>query len=247
MIDVKIAGNDYKLFGNPKGQNSSKWNRATKLARRYEELDTKFRRMVKRGKKYTETKRCALALLLMMQTGIRVGNESSASGYMTKPGKFAIANGKKPQFVMTYGLTTLKKEHVRLTAKAVHLKFLGKKQVENKFVVNDAEIVKAFKNLLVDYDSDTLFGTTDYQINKFIKTYVGEGFTAKDFRCMKANLIAWENAQTYEWSSLKRRDFRKQLKDVFTNVADQLNNTIGVCKKSYVHEALPAYLLELNS
>lgn len=231
------------MFGNVKGGFKSKWNRATKLGYRFNELDQKFRQIIMRGYRDTEHKRCALALLLMMHTGVRVGNDSSAAGYWTKVGKFS----KKPSvFVHTYGLTTLTSEHLWFTGNKAHLQFEGKKQVVNKFVITDAEIVKGLKNLVKNYSGETLFGLTDYTLNRFIKTYVGSQFTAKDFRCMKANLYAWEIAEQLSWTGIKKGILKKQIREIFVYVSERLNNTPGVCKKSYVHDALPMYFTELG-
>lgn len=234
MEQIQINSRIYTMFGKIRGHQKDKWNRATKLAYRFEELDEKFRGICRRGiQSNTEHSRCALALLLMMHTGIRVGNEGSAEGYMTKPHPYS---NKKPEFVQTYGLTTLKWEHITLKGKRMDIEFLGKKQVENGFYLTDATIVHYMKVLKsVSGSAAVVFGVTDYMLTKFIKKYVGKGFTPKDFRCMRANMYAWDIAGDIEWDEKEtKKEMRESIKVVYEYVSQQLCNTPGVCKKSYV-------------
>lgn len=253
MHKVNINGSSYRFFGSVRGHLSNKWNRSTKLADRFIELDKKFRGIVERGVRgakhngATEHSRCALALLLMMHTGIRVGNEGSAEGYMTKPHPYSK---EKPKFVQTYGLTTLLWEHIKLNRTSVELFFVGKKQVDNKFQLYDPQIVKWLRIMKDTHlsNQDQVFYISDYQLTKFIKRYVGRSFSPKDFRCMRANMYAWEFATTIDWAAIPTKGaFKKDLKAMYEFVASKLNNTPGVCRKSYVHEGLPDYLLELNN
>jgi DNA topoisomerase IB len=247
MQSVTIAGSKYLVFGKVRGHQSNKWNRATKLAYRFNELNEKFRGIVKRGiYNNTEHSRCALALLLMMHTGIRVGNEGSAEGYMTKPHPYSK---EKPKFVKTYGLTTITWDHVTVLRNKVVLLFTGKKSVSNSFTLYDKFIRIAFKALQDNSQNNcTVFGVTDYMLTKFIKKYVGKGFTPKDFRCMKGNLYAWEYAAIINWSSIPTKKlFKKELKHMYEFVAGYLNNTPAVCKRNYVCNKLEDYLGDKTS
>lgn len=243
MEKVKIKGRHYLVGGKIRGQQKNKWNRAAKLAYRFDELDKKFRCIVDRGNAYTEHARCALALLLMMHTGIRVGNEGSAEGYMTVPHPHSK---KKPEFVKTYGLTTLLKQHFVIGRKSVKISFVGKKQVDNYFTITDPQLVTQLKFMFLYSQTDTAFGITDYMLTKFIKKYVGKGFSPKDFRCMRANLYAWEVAADLSWDEMEtKKEFRESLKVVFCAVSEKLNNTPGVCKKSYVCPELSVHLEDI--
>ena len=137
MTTVQIFGREYGFCRSAKANYEDKHNRMVKLALRFEELSEKFDRMIEKGGYVTDTARCALACKMMMYTGIRIGNEGSAEGYITKP----HPNSKKePEFVQTYGLTTLLPEHVLVKGRKVFLNFIGKKQVENSFtLIGDSE------------------------------------------------------------------------------------------------------------
>lgn len=250
METIKIYTHTYGLFGKVRGHQKDKFNRATKLAYRFEELDAKLRGIVQRGiVSNTEHSRCSLALLLMMNTGIRLGNEGSAEGYYTKP--HPHQKDQTVRFVQTYGLTTLKPEHIEIVNyKKCLIDFVGKKQVANSFVVTDKELVR-WLAILKDYslgDAGELpvFGITPYMLTKFVKKHVGRAFSPKDFRCMKANLYAWEFANEMKWPCHTKKETKQQIKTMYDKVAQMLNNTPGVCKKSYVCPKLELFFNQNN-
>lgn len=237
MITINIFGTDYGFCRSAKANYEDKHNRMVKLACKFEELSDKFDRMIEKGSYVTDVARCALACKMMMYTGIRIGNEGSAEGYITKP----HPNSKKePEFVQTYGLTTLLPEHVLVKGRKVHLNFVGKKQVENSFTL-EGTLAKQVKEVLKTVEEgETLFEVTEYELTKFIKKYVGRRFTPKDFRTLRANMCAWVKFSEIcerELPSTKS-EFNKEVKEIATYVSENLNNTPGVCKASYIDNQL---------
>lgn len=233
ITKVNIFGTEYGFCRSAKASYIDKHNRMVKLAVQFEELSEKFDRMIEKGDYVTDTARCALACKMMMYTGIRIGNEGSAEGYVTKP----HPNSKKePEFVQTYGLTTLLPEHVLVKGRKVYLNFIGKKQVENSFTLT-GELAKQVKEVLKTVEQgETLFEITEYELTKFIKKYVGRRFTPKDFRTLRANMYAWEKYTEIckrELPSTKT-EFNKEIKEICTYVSEHLNNTPSVCKVSYI-------------
>lgn len=239
MTQVIINGTLIQMFGKVKGNNNNKFNRAAKLAYSFEELDAKFNRFIEKGSCTTENARCALALRLMMYSGIRVGNEGSAEGYMTKP----HPNSKKePEFVQTYGLTSITKEHILFKRKRCYLNFVGKKQVENSFIL-EKDLSIQLLELHDNYQAETLFDITAYQLTKFIKRYVGKQFSPKDFRTMKANIEAWNilGSILNRPRATAQREIKAEVKEIALHVSECLNNTPSVCKKSYIDDMLFIY------
>lgn len=234
MIRVKINGKEYCFFGSVNGSNSNIWHKATKLAYMFNELDSKLAAMAKRGNYDTHVARCATAVRMMMYTGIRVGNESSAEGYMTKP--HPNDKKRKPEFVQTFGLTTLKPEHIEFNQRYAKVRFAGKKCIENFFQVTDKELVRALKTLHKEADG-TVFGVSHYELSKFVKKYVGRQFTPKDFRTMRANMYAWEKWCELPYPSTKK-ELNALIKEVAVHVSEHLNNTPAVCKRSYIDDGL---------
>lgn len=232
MNTIYIYGVEYGFCRSTNCNYSDKFNRAVKLANMYEELSDKFDRMIARGQYASEQARLALACKLMMYTGIRIGNEDSAEGYVTKP----HPNSKKePRFVQTYGLTTLLREHIEFRGKKAYLNFLGKKQVENTFTITGL-LARQVKKMFDTYEAEKLFDITDYTLTKFIKKYVGKNFTPKDFRTMRANMYAYEMLEELmeREQPTRKSDYNKEVKEVATFVSEHLNNTPGVCKANYI-------------
>ena len=233
LTKVNIFGTEYGFCRSAKANYEDKFNRAVKLALRFEELSEKFDRMIEKGGYVTDTARCALACKMMMYTGIRIGNEDSAEGYITKP----HPNSKKePEFVRTYGLTTLLPEHVLVKGRRVYLNFIGKKSVENSFTLT-GELARQVREVLKTVEEgETLFEVTEYELTKFIKRYVGRRFTPKDFRTLRANMYAYEKFAEICGRELPgtKKEFNAEVKEIATYVSEHLNNTPGVCKKSYI-------------
>lgn len=243
MEKFKIGKETICFYGKQRGSNTNKFNRVNKLASMYNELHKKFLNMAERGyNSCTENYRCAVATLLLMETGIRVGNETSAEGYNTVP--HPHNKDQSTKFVKTYGLTTLLREHVWFTGannnEQVLFKFAGKKQVDNTFKV-PTKLNKYIKSLY-NCGNEPVFGITDYQLTKFIKTYVGKQFTPKDFRTLRANYYA-EKELTHTIMvngsiPVLKKDKKALIKLVATEVSIKLNNTPGVCIKSYINADL---------
>lgn len=241
MQTVIINNKEYGFMRSAKAGYDDKFNRMVKLATRFEELSDKFDRMVSKGNYVTDMARCALACKMMMHTGIRIGNEDSAEGYMTKP----HPNSKKePEFVKTYGLTTLLPEHVMVRGNRVRINFIGKKQVENSFTIT-GDLARQVKEVLRTVeDGETLFEVTEYELTKFIKRYVGRRFTPKDFRTLRANMCAWDKLSEIVGREPPKTKsaFNKEVREVCEHVSSNLNNTPSVCKKSYIDGDLWEYM-----
>lgn len=239
---IDIQNKEYVFFQSINCNFDDKFKRAVKLAYKFDKLSEKLDGIIERGNHYTDNARMALALKLMMYTGIRVGNEDSAEGYMTKP----HPNSKvEPKFVKTYGLTTLLREHIIVGPRKVFLSFIGKKQIENSFKLTGL-LAKQVKQVL-KCDLDTVFDITPYELTKFIKVHVGKNFTPKDFRTMKANMLAWEKAEEImlrKDTPTTKKGIRAELKELYEYVSEGLNNTPSVCKKSYIDDGVENYIIE---
>lgn len=233
MTIIRIYNKGYVFAKSINAGFDDKQKRAVKLAAKFEMLDKKFDGMIERGNYVSDTARCALACKLMMHTGIRIGNESSSEGYMTNP----HPNSKKEaEFVKTYGLTTLLPSHIQVQRGKAFINFIGKKNVENSFCVT-GKLAKQIKAVLATVaDGETFLEVTAYELTKFIKRYVGRRFTPKDFRTMRANMYASEKIQeiTQREAPSTKREYNAEIREICEHVAQKLNNTPGVCKKSYI-------------
>jgi DNA topoisomerase-1 len=236
MHTIMVNKQPLICFGTPRGQFNCKFNRIAKLAVMYDELERKLDSFINTGK-ITERSTCALAVKIMLHSGIRIGNNESAAGFFSKI---------KKDIAETYGLTTLKKEHVKFKRDKVVLEFVGKKHVEQRIEIKDKVIVHYLKRLYKHSTPDKVFPISDYMVRKFVSISVGRGFVPKDFRTFYANLLA-----TQKHLEIIKRDkprnksaAKKEVKEIITFVAEQLGNTPAITKRSYLDVRMLDFHLE---
>ena len=174
----------------------------------------------------------AAVVRLLETTLIRVGNE-----------EYARTNE-------SYGLTTLRNEHVEIEGTTVHFHFPGKSGVEHNIALRDrrlARIISSCQELpgqelfqYVDQEGNT-HRIESADVNAYLHETTGEEFTAKDFRTWAGTLHA-----AFVLHSLtpaqEELPLKKQLLQAVKFVAKRLGNTPAVCRKYYVHPGvLTAY------
>lgn len=174
----------------------------------------------------------ATVLQLLETTSIRVGND-----------EYAKENG-------SYGLTTLKNSHAKVTGKTVHFTFKGKSGVRHAIDLADkriARIVRSCQEIpghqLFEYldDEGNPHPVDSSDVNAYIRDVAGEAFTAKDFRTWVGTVNCTQilsNAAEAESAGERKQ----RVVDAIKEVAQRLGNTPAVCGKCYVHpEILAAY------
>ena len=164
----------------------------------------------------------ALAVRLLDETLIRIGNAEYASGTDA-----------------TYGLTTLRDRHVEISGARTRFSFVGKSGVEHELEVSDrrlARIVKACRDIpgysLFQYHTDDggkgTIGSSD--VNAYLREATGEDVTAKDFRTWGGSVRAAETLATTEVD-----DCEQAIAQTVQSVAAELGNTVAVCRRYYIH------------
>jgi DNA topoisomerase-1 len=181
-----------------------------------------------RRKDFDEQKVLAICLQVMLKTLIRVGNESYK------------------QLYGSYGLTTLRDKHVKISGNHLRLIFTGKKGVQQDVNLNDKTLARLVKqcrdipgqDLFQYYTADGVHKPIDSgRINNYIREITGSDFTAKDFRTWGGTLEALRQlAKCY--LAEPERPKKKAVVEVLDCVASKLGNTRAVCKSSYVYPVL---------
>ncbi len=174
----------------------------------------------------------AIVVRLLEMTFIRVGNE-----------EYARSNH-------SFGLTTLRDRHVDVRGATIRFRFRGKSGKSHDVDVNDrrlARLVKQVRELpgqeLFHYldDAGDAHPITSADVNDYLREIAGDEFTAKDFRTWAGTLLA---AQQLIPSRCFDDDVSPKAAEVAAvkAVADQLGNTVAVCRKCYIHpRVLDAY------
>jgi DNA topoisomerase I len=164
---------------------------------------------------------------LLEATLIRVGNE-----------EYARQNG-------SYGLTTLRARHVRVTGARVRFEFQGKGGKRHVVDLDDrrlAQVVRQCRDLpgheLFQYvDDEGRRQTIDSaDVNAYLRDVAGQDFTAKDFRTWGGTVRAAAALRGLEPGSPTRA--RRHIVAAVAAVAEQMRNTPAVCRKSYIHPAI---------
>ena len=155
-------------------RDKAKYEKAVKLAN---EIDKIKNRIVKDLKnKDPRISRIATACYLIYRTSMRVGDE------------------KDPDEADTVGATTLRKEHIKITANTIEFDFLGKDSVrwQESLVVEgeDKQFQENLKKLIEKIKpKDEIFGNiTSRHVNVYYSSIV-KGLTAKVFRTYLATSV----------------------------------------------------------
>jgi len=234
-----IDGEEILFFGNSSSSMDVKFNRVAKIASNYDEIVAKMHKIINDNSSFPSNKDycSAVAVLLIVKTGIRVGNEDSAEGYMTVPHPESKI---KPVFVKTYGLTTLLPEHIQVENGKVKFDFVGKKHVQNTFEIPEDLSKLVIKVLQNRYSP--VFNLTDSELTSFVKRETSPYLSTKDFRTFRANVYGYRFIKT-----LPKPTTKKEQKDGINLTAEYvsmlLNNTPGVVKTSYLDPNLFTYML----
>lgn len=155
-------------------RDKAKYEKAVKLAKEVEKIKD---RMVKDMKhKDPKIARIATACYLIYRTAMRVGDE------------------KDPDEADTVGATTLRKEHIKLTGKAIEFDFLGKDSVRWQETVpadgHDKQFYDNLEKLISNKKpKDEIFDNiTSRHVNAYFSSIV-KGLTAKVFRTYLASSV----------------------------------------------------------
>lgn len=171
----------------------------------------------------------AAVVQLLETTYIRIGNE-----------EYAEENG-------SFGLTTLRNQHVRILGGVLKFKFRGKSGQNHEIVLEDARLARIIKrcrdipgSALFEYlDDDGQPQTIDSgDVNDYLREISGGEFTAKDFRtwggtCLAANYLIERCAD-----ATPDKETKTVLVDVVKQVASKLGNKPATCRKYYIHPAV---------
>ena len=166
--------------------------------------------------------RAVASVVRLLDSGrIRVGNEA-----------YARAN-------RSFGATTLRRRHAKLSRGKVTLRFKAKSGKLCEFGMTDRRLVRFVKQMqdlpgqhLFQYlrEDGTPVPVTSSDVNEYLRGVMGGNFTAKHFRTWRASVLA------FEW--LSERQSEGTVRAMLGYVSEHLGNTPAIARKSYVHPAL---------
>jgi DNA topoisomerase-1 len=170
----------------------------------------------------------AAVVRLLDETCIRVGND-----------EYAKSN-------KSYGLTTLKEQHVDVHGDNVRLRFRGKSKQDHDIKLRDrrlARIVKELQELpgqeLFQYQQEDgdYVKVDSADVNDYLREITEDDFTAKDFRTwhgtgqMVQELAALGPAQS-------ETEAKRNIVEAVKITSKRLGNRPAACRKYYIHPAI---------
>lgn len=176
--------------------------------------------------KPTERDAVIAAVVRLLDLGrIRVGNESYA-----KENK-------------SFGATTLRNRHAKVTGTKLSLQYRAKSGVMRKLTINDKSLLRVVRRVQ-DLPGQNLFQYVDEagearpvgsaDVNEYIREAMGCDFTAKHFRTWGASVLALETLVAAGPGE------KLSLKQLVEPVSEALGNTPTMARKSYIHPAVIA-------
>lgn len=143
----------------------------------------------------------------------------------------------------TFGLATLRRDHVRVRGYTVGFCFPGKNGTTLEFDVEDRDLAGVIKPLLGRRDPDpellafrTGGGWRDVRtehVNRYLREISGLDLTAKDFRTWHGTVAAAVALACCEPPTGVTKE-RRAVAGAMREVAERLGNTPAVARKSYV-------------
>lgn len=156
-----------------------------------------------------------------------------------------VGNAEYARTNRSYGLTTLRANHVTVRGSTIKLAFRGKSAHEFDVTVANprvARIVRRCQHLpgqaLFEYRTATgdVRGIGSDDVNRYLADHARPGVTAKTFRTWNATVMAATGlARVAEQDETPTA---RALNEVIEQVAAELGNTRAVCRNSYVHPAV---------
>jgi len=166
-------------------------------------------------------------------------------------GWFRVGTDRYAKTSRTFGITTITKRHVTVRGSRISFKYRGKHQVMIRSAIVDPELAAAMRELLAvpgarvfQFEVDGRYCNLESRrLNDYIREYMGEEFTAKDFRTWGGTLTA---ALELAEKGLKDNPTasKKAIADVMRKVGAKLGNTPAVARSSYVSPAVVEQYLD---
>lgn len=213
-------------------RDETKYNRMLEFAKALPKIRKRVARDM-RARGLSKQKVMATVVRLLETSLIRVGND-----------EYAHDNH-------SYGLTTMKDRHAKISGSTVQFHFRGKSGKTHTVQVHDAAAARIVRQCR-DIPGQDLFQFYDEQgehrhirsedVNEYLHQISGAEFSAKDFRTWAGTVLAGIALQEFQKFD-SHAQAKKNLLKAIESVAAKLGNTPAICRKCYIHpEILDGYM-----
>ncbi len=169
---------------------------------------------------------CAVAVRLLDLGCFRIGNDV-----------YADTNG-------SFGLTTMRKEHVTKRGGTLRFCFVGKSGIEHSIDIDDEPTIAALEvmrrrrggsdQLLVWKDGPRWRDLDAAQVNDYVRATTGIEATAKDFRTWHATVLAATALAETDEPGETKASRKRAVTGAMKEVAEFLGNTPALARSAYV-------------
>ncbi len=178
-----------------------------------------------KGDEWSREKVLALIIGILDETYIRIGN------------KHYLDINK------THGLTTLRRKHLNIKPNRAVLKYKGKHNKEHVVAINNKKFIQLVKECseLPGYEifryksrNGKMISVSSSDVNEYLQEITGDAFTSKNFRTWGGTVTALKKYPLAK-EKVKQNRRLKLRRAIVKEVAKELNNTIAISEKYYIH------------
>lgn len=171
-------------------------------------------------------KALACAVAILAGSSMRAGSE-----------EYADANG-------TFGLATLRRDHVSVTGDRIRLDYRGKRALRHRHELRNPRLARIVARMLrmpgvevFQYldDDGRAKDVSRWQLNQYIKRVMGQRFSAKDFRTWAGTWVCAGALARHKKPPLTEIARERAIAAAVRETALYLGNTERVCRRSYIH------------
>jgi DNA topoisomerase I len=164
-----------------------------------------------------------------------------------------VGNSEYAKENETYGLTTIRKNHVDLKpTTTIKFIFKGKSHKDHNISVHNKKLFSIVHNCmelpgfeLFQYigGDGNVYDVDSGDVNKYLKSISGAEISAKDFRTWWSTVLAQMTLEKFELEQ-KPSALKKHITQAVVYASSKLGNTPSVCRKSYIYPGLLDSYLE---
>jgi DNA topoisomerase-1 len=157
-----------------------------------------------------------------------------------------VGNAEYARDNQSFGLTTLRDGHARISGSTIRFRFKGKAGKFHDISFSDARLARIVKRCqelpgrdLFQYldDEGKVQDIGSADVNEYLRDVMGREFTAKDFRTWTGTVLAARSLEELQEFGSETQA-KKNILQAVDAVAGVLGNTRAVCRKCYIHPAI---------
>lgn len=147
----------------------------------------------------------------------------------------------------TYGLTTLRRKHLKIEGSKISFQYKAKSGKYRNIGIKNIRLrrlIKACSELpgheifrFLDEEDKKWHSIDSHDVNEYLKSISGEQFSSKDFRTWGGSVTAIEKFEKAR-EQARATNKKTMIPTLIKMVAQKLGNTVAICRDYYIHPAI---------